>query len=439
MLRHIGGGSFAGDRDSPPAGRSKAWGDCPRVAHVTTIDRSLRYLLLDQLIYLERAGFDVCGVSSSGGDVGSLVAAGIPHHAVRLTRRMTPWSDLLAYAQLRRTFSRLRPAVVHTHTPKAGLLGQLAARHARVPCIVNTVHGFLFSDRTPVPARAAWTLVERVAGRCSDAILFQNSEDLAAAAAAGIGPRARRLLLGNGIDLARFDPARLEPQRQAALADSLGLAAAGAPDGAPVVGFVGRLTAEKGLVELCAAFARVWHRRRDARLLLVGASGSEERAGVVPQQLLAAHEVPPSVLVETGQREDVPELLGLMQVLALPSHREGFPRAAMEAAAMGLPVVASRERGCRHAVADGDTGILVEIGDVGGLVSAIDSLLADPNLRARMGRAGRALALRSFDQNDVFRRVEATYRSLLAEHAHHRSGSASSQPPTLPSLSRQVR
>ncbi|HSD25773.1 MAG TPA: glycosyltransferase, partial [Vicinamibacteria bacterium] len=213
-----------------------------RVAHVTTIDGSLRYLLLDQLLALRERGYEVTGISSPGRDVTFLEARGIRHEAVAITRRLTPLADLRSLVGLYRLMRRRRFTIVHAHNPKPGLLAQVAARLAGVPVVVNTVHGFYFHERMRPTARRFYVSVERIAARCSDLILAQNEEDVETARREGIAPPPRIVRLGNGIDLERFDPARLEHESRRRTRHALGI-----PPDAPVVGFVGRLVAEKGV------------------------------------------------------------------------------------------------------------------------------------------------------------------------------------------------
>jgi uncharacterized membrane protein len=120
-----------------------------RVAHITTVDQSLRYLLLNQMRSIAQAGYEVTGISAPGSDVPVIESMGIRHIAVPLTRRLSPLADLRALVQLYRIFRREQFTIVHTHTPKPGLLGQLAARMAGAPVVVNTVHGFYFHEHMP--------------------------------------------------------------------------------------------------------------------------------------------------------------------------------------------------------------------------------------------------------------------------------------------------
>ena len=382
-------------------------GDRPRVAHVTTVDLSLRYLLLNQLERIRSEGYDVVGVSAAGPDVVEVEARGIPHFAVPMTRRFTPLADLRALVALIRLMRRERFDVVHTHTPKAGLLGQLAARMSGVPVVVNTLHGFYFHEGTkPVPRRF-YIWMERIAAKCSDTILSQNKEDMTTAVAEGIAGPELLKWLGNGIDVSRFDRRRFSDATLGALRRDVGL-----DEGSPVVGFVGRLVEEKGILDLLRAAKTVADAVPNVQFLIIGPYDEEKPDALRP-------EVAERYGVEDrcrflGMRHDMPELYALMDLLVLPSYREGFPRAPMEASAMGVPAVVTDIRGCREAVEHGQNGLLFPAGDSDALAAAVIDLLGDEDRRVRMGATGRAMAEDRFDEQKVFDRVLREYERLLA-------------------------
>ncbi len=379
----------------------------PRVAHVTTVDLSLRYLLLNQLRRIQEEGYEVFSISADGPDVTVVEAAGIPHFAIPMTRRFTPLADLRALWSLVRVMRRERFDVVHTHTPKAGLLGQVAARLAGVPIVANTLHGFYFhDDMKPLPRRF-YVWMERIAARCSDTILSQNREDIATAVAEGIASPDMLKWLGNGIDLARFDRRCLpDPAALDALRSEIGIDAT-----APVVGFVGRLVEEKGILDLLQAAKAVVEVVPKAQFLIVGPY-DEEKPDALRPDIAERYGVAANCHF-VGMRDDMPELYGLMDVLVLPSYREGFPRAPMEASAMGVPAVVTDIRGCREAVEHGVNGLLFPVGDTGSLAQSLIDLLQDDERRKRMGVAGRRIAEERFDEQKVFDRVLSEYERLL--------------------------
>ena len=379
-----------------------------KVAHITTIDLSLRYLLLNQLRSLRDAGCEVAGISAAGPHVPAVEAAGIRHIPVEMTRNFTPAKDAASLAELVRVMRRERFDIVHTHNPKPGLLGQLAARLAGVPIVVNTLHGFYFHDGMPRQWRRFYIATEKIAAACSDVILSQNPEDIETALAEGIAKPQQIKWLGNGIDIRRFDRSSVDPALLAAARSELGIV-----QGQPVVGFVGRLVAEKGILELLNAARRVLRTRPDAKFLIVGPVDHEKSDALTPS--IAAEYGLAHACIFAGMRQDMPEMYALMDVFVLPSHREGFPRAPMEASAMGVPCVVTDIRGCRETVRHGETGWLTPLGDAGALADAIAVLLQNPGLAAAMGAKAHALAQAEFDERHVFARVQREYARLVDE------------------------
>jgi glycosyltransferase involved in cell wall biosynthesis len=378
----------------------------PILAHVTTTDISLEWLLGPQLEAFAHDGFDVVGVSAPGPFVDALERRGVRHVGLRhATRSFAPFADARVVRELANVFRALRPTIVHTHNPKPGLYGRLAARSARVPIVVNTVHGLYAQQDDRIAKRAVVYTAERVASMCSHAELVQNVEDLAALRRLGV-PERKLTLLGNGIDLGRFDPAAVTNDDRCAARAELG--ARGADD--VVVASVGRLVREKGFLELFAAAARVREHTPATRFAVIGGADPDKADALGADELAAAAAAGVHVL---GERDDIVRLYAAMDIFVLPSYREGFPRAAMEATAMGVPVIATRIRGCRQVVDDGVTGILVPPRDVDALTGAIERLLRDPESRRRMGAAGRGKARHAFDQQRCIDITLDTYRRLL--------------------------
>ena len=375
----------------------------PTVMHVATTDMSLELLLGPQLSAFAGAGYHVVGVSAPGPYVEGLRARGIDHVPLRhATRAMSPRDDARAAGELVALFRRCRPAIVHTHNPKTGVYGRLAARLTRVPAVVNTVHGLYARAEDPLARRVAVYAAERVAAACSDAELVQNEEDLAVLRRLGV-PRDRLVHLGNGIDLARFDRARFDSAAAARAWRTLG---GEAPDHV-VVGAVGRLVAEKGYGELFDAARSL---PPEVRVGVIGSAEPDKRDAIGPDEMRRAGAAGIRFL---GERHDVDWLYTGMDVFVLASHRERMPRAAMEAAAMGVPTVATDVRGCRQVVEHGVTGLLVPPRDPAAIAAAILRLAEDASLRATMASAARDRARRLFDQQRCIDTTLAVYERLL--------------------------
>jgi glycosyltransferase involved in cell wall biosynthesis len=364
--------------------------------------------LLNQLASIQEEGYDVATISAGGPGVADVEALGIQHITIAMSRTFSPVADLASIWRLYRVMRREAFIIVHTHTPKGGLLGQLAAHMAGIPVIINTVHGFYFHDNTPALWRRFYILIEKLAATCSDLILSQNSEDISTAIDEGICRPDQIEHLGNGIDVVRFDRLCISDEELNQRRSELGLSS-----DSKVIGFVGRLVAEKGIIELLEAAQLILQRYPQTQFLMVGPVDDQKRDAITPE-VTQKYGVSSSFIF-TGMRQDMPEMYALMDIFVLPSHREGFPRSAMEASAMGIPVVATNIRGCREVVETGRNGLLVPPGNVADLADAIMQLLDDKEQMQRMGEFGRTIARERFDERQVFQRIKAAYQRLLRE------------------------
>ena len=381
-----------------PSGRTR-----PLLMHLTTADISLELLIGPQLSAFAAAGYDVVGVSAPGPFVEQVEARGIEHVALgNATRSMNLGADLAALGELVRLFRERRPDIVHTHNPKTGVYGRIAARIAGVPVVLNTVHGLYATPGDPLPRRAAVYTAERLASACSLLELVQNPEDIDTLRMLRV-PAGKLRLLGNGVDLGRFRP---DPTVRSEVRADLGLA-----DDDVVIGAVGRLVQEKGYRELFEAWKRISVDAPKARLLVVGPSEPDKADGISAADIADAEADGIRFL---GMRNDVNRLYQALDVYVLLSYREGYPRSAMEAAACGLPVVATDIRGCRQVVDDGVTGLLVPSHDAGAAAAAISSLALDPVRRTTLAAGALQRARSLFDQERVIDISLRAYDDLLA-------------------------
>ena len=382
-----------------------------RIVHIVNTDFFGRFLMLDQIRWLRDAGFDARLVAGPGPLVPEIEAAGIPVTVLSSSRRIDPLSDLGTLARLARHFREERVDLVHTHNPKLNLLGPLAARLAGVPRVVATVHGYYFHDGMPRVRRAAFKAMERLAATFADLIFTQSREDYDTALREHLCPSRKLEHLGNGVDLSRFRPDRFGPEDVARVKDKLAI-----PVDAPVVGLVGRMVREKGYEEFVSAAALVSGTRPDVHFLAVGPDERRQKSDAFTrEQMLARAASTPTLrgrLHVLGLRHDIPALYAAMDVVTLPSYREGFPRSLVEAAAMAKPIVATDIRGCREVVREGENGFLVPVKNVPVLADRILALLDRPDMAAQMGHRGRLMALHH-DEREVCRKVASGYERLL--------------------------
>ncbi|MEI7548536.1 MAG: glycosyltransferase [Actinomycetota bacterium] len=299
-----------------------------KVVHLTTTDMSLDWLLGPQLRAFKDAGYEVVGMSAPGPHVAALKAAGIRHVPVAaLTRAPGITADLRAVRQLYSAIRAERPDVLHTHNPKPGILGRILGRLARVPVVVNTQHGLYAQPGDRWQRRWPVYAAERIAAAFSHAELVQNPEDAHTLVHTLKVPARKVTVLGNGIDLTRFDGNR---SARATLRAEWGIA-----DDDVVAGVVGRLVREKGLDELFAAARTLHARGTPVRMVVVGPNEPDKPDGVTAASIAEAQALG---IVFTGPRTDMPACYAAMDLFVTATYREGFPRAAMEASASGLPL-----------------------------------------------------------------------------------------------------
>ncbi len=377
-----------------------------RVAHLSPSDRIVQLLLRPGLLRQQEAGFEVtviCGKVAMGEE---LARTGLRVIYIPFARELEPRTDWACARTLYEVLRRERFDIIHSHHPKGTLLGPVVGQLARVPVVTHTVHGFLFNENTTGLVRGLAVGAELWCAGWCDHLLFQSEEDYHFARRHRYREPDRLHLVGNGIDERRFDPdrhpgARVQKRRELGLeADHL------------VVGMVARLVREKGYEEFFAMAGRLAGEFPQLRLLVVGITEPDQSDAVDPQALIAAHGLGGRCLV-LEQRQDMPELYACMDLALLPSHREGIPRALMEAAAMGVPIAATDIRGCREVIIHGDSGLLFPLKDVEGFTVAVRRLLVDEALRRRLGAAGRQRVLEHYTEARTAERIIGCYQRFL--------------------------
>lgn len=373
-----------------------------RLLHVLTVPITLRFLR-GQVDFIARQGFDVHVACAPGEKLQEFAAAHpVTPHGIELTRTVSPAADLRSLADMTSLIRRLRPDVVHAHTPKGGLIGMLAAAAERVPRRIYHLRGLPLITARGAMRKVLWT-TESVSFGCAHRVLAV-SQSLAEAASRArvVGASKAKVLAsgsGNGVDArGRFDPAR-------ALSAAAARAAFKLPRDGVVVTYVGRLVRDKGIAELLAAWETL--ARGNATLFVVGPF--EER-DALPPDLVRRITSTPSIR-HLAFTEDMPTVYAASDVVVLPSHREGFPNVPLEAAAMGLPVVTTDAVGCVDAVVNDVTGRVCPLGDIPALTRAIADYLAAPELRRAHGAAGRRRALSEFDPQRIWNELLAEYRA----------------------------
>ncbi|HEY1660368.1 MAG TPA: sugar transferase [Candidatus Sulfotelmatobacter sp.] len=389
--------------------------DRPRIAYVITSPQAAEFLR-GQLAYFRRAGYDVTIISSPGESLVRLAEAeGVRCIAIAMTRAISPLPDLASLWRLWHALHRLGPDIADVSTPKAGLLGGLTAVLARVPHRVYVLRGLRLETAAGIKRRVLW-LAEYLACLCAHRVVCVSDSLRRKALSLGLVEMENTVVLGSGgsrgVDAARFRPAPAGDPSVAELRGKLGIAANDL-----VVGFVGRFTRDKGISDLLEAFSRLRPSFPQLRLLLVGAFDEEDP---LPQSARQAITSDPNI-IGCGPVSDTSLYYHLMDVLVLPTYREGFPNVVLEASASGRPVVVTRATGAIDSVKENVTGLLVPVGDVQSLAEAIARLLREPELRTTMGLAGRNWIEQEFCPEAVWEAQANLYREITEKDFRRRS------------------
>lgn len=375
-----------------------------KIARVATVPFFLYNHLREQIASTAAAGHEVVLISSGGAEAEWLrTIPGVRFEQIDIPRKIAPLRDLGALWRLIILFRRERFDIVHSTTPKAGLLCALAGMLARIPVRLHT-----FTGQAWVEMRGLARLVAKAGDWLTahiDTLCYADSvsqRDFIVAEGVCGSDRVRVLGAGSlaGVDVARFDPDQWAGER-AATREALGI-----PLDAWVITFIGRQTRDKGLDELTEAFRTV-SRHAPCVLLLIGPGETDD--GSLTHAVAAGQD---ANIRRIGYTPEPERYLAASDLLCLPSYREGFGNVVIEAAAMGVPAVGTDIVGLRDAIVDGETGVLVPPKDAASLAEAILALLTDEGLRRAMGEKARRRAVAEFDAGKVNAAVLAEYRRL---------------------------
>ena len=381
-----------------------------RILHGFTVDMSVQFIR-GQTAWFRERGVEFEVLSAPGP---FLVAAeqneGIVSHEVPMLRRISPLADLVALARILRVLAKGRFDGVHAHTPKAGLLLTMAAWVMRVPVRVYHVHGLPWRSSTGLRGTLL-RLSERVACTLSTRVLCVSGSVRRVLVSEGMCSESRCEVpaggSSNGIDATE----RFVPRSSQHVDATLALRARhGIPADAPLAGFIGRLANDKGLCELLAAWPAVRAAVPGAHLLVVG---PHDDTDPLPPAVRAGLESDPSIHLH-GVDWDTPPIYHALDLLVLPTYREGFPNVLLEAGATATPVVATSVDGCVDAVVDGVSGTLVPPRDAPALAAAMCTYLADRALRVRVGDAARDRVLAQYSRHAVWSALDRIYRQCFS-------------------------
>ena len=382
----------------------------PKIVYIVTVPMTAKYLMRGHLSYMREQGFDVMVISSPGAELTEVATQeSISVLGITINREIKLFADLISLWQLYRVLVELKPDIVNASTPKAGLLGMLAAKLAGVPIRIYLLRGLRAETAVGIK-KLILNTTEQIASTCAQQVVaVSKSLSLVYVEEKLISPTKLTILgsgSSNGVNPDRFVPNADTLDRVEKLRQELNLTI-----DIPVIGFVGRFTKDKGIVELVSAFAIIQQTLPAARLLLVG---DFEKGDPLSPEIITEIKSNPSIVL-TGFIKDTSFYYPLMKVFAFPSYREGFPNAPLEAALSSIPTVGFAATGVIDAIQDGVTGSIVPLGDIDSLAAEILKLLMDEQHRNKMGEAAKQRVLDEFQPQEIWANWYHFYRELLKE------------------------
>jgi len=384
-----------------------------KLIRITTVPLSLKVLLKGQLRFMASNGFDVKGVSSEGEELREVHEnEGIAVEAITMSRKITPFQDLKSLWEMWNFLRKEKPQIVHTHTPKAGIIGMLAARLAGVPHRLHTVAGLPLMEATGTK-RKILNFVEKLT-YSSATMVYPNSKGLYDFILQNNFTQSNKLKIiangsSNGIDTVFFSPDQVTETERVTLREKLNIQ----PDDFVFV-FVGRIVSDKGINELIKAFSELQavenNEPTGIKLLLVG--GLENDLDPLNSETLAEINQNKDI-ISVGFQQDVRSFFAIADALVFPSYREGFPNVVMQAGAMGLPSIVSDINGCNEIIIEGENGLIIPPKNVEKLKEKMLTLAKDKNLYTKLKGNSRRMIENRYEQSVVWNALLEEYEGLL--------------------------
>lgn len=378
-----------------------------KIIRVTTIPLSLKVLLKGQHRFISSKGFNVIGVASEGAELKEVSETeGIEVKSIEMSRKITPLQDIISLWKMYLLLNNEKPQIVHSHTPKAGLIGMLAAKLAGVPIRLHTVAGMPLMEAVGFK-RKVLDFVERMTYRCATKV-YPNSKGLYEFIIKNSFTDQSKLKViangsSNGIDTAFFSREAMDKNYLENLKADLGIL-----ESDFVFIFVGRLVGDKGINELVASFDRLKSSKN--KLLLVGPLESELDP-LLPYtlQLIQSH---PNI-ISVGFQKDVRPYFAISNALVFPSYREGFPNVVMQAGAMELPCIVTDINGCNEIIVEGENGTIIPVKNVATLVDVMQKMIYDTSYYHHLRQNARPMIQSRYEQRVVWEALLEEYKRVL--------------------------
>lgn len=381
------------------------------IMRITTIPIALKVLLESQMKFIHDHGFNVIMVSSDGKEIEELVKSeGCPHVIVNMTRKITPFQDIVSLLRLYRLMKKIKPDIVHTHTPKAGLLGMIAAKFCNIKIRIHTVAGLPLMVSKGVRYQVL-ILMEKITYSCATNV-WPNSKSLQNFIIEKKLTQQRKLSLilngsSNGIDLSRFNKECLDQRKLIKIKEELEYS-----DRFTYLLFVGRLVFDKGITELISSFVKLNAQNPTLKLILIGPY--EKNLDPLSDQTIFELENNSSI-TRIHWTNQIEYYLDIADFFVFPSHREGFPNVLLQAGAMELPILCSDITGNIDLIENKKTGLIFKCKDEESLIRNISFAIKNPKLMNEYAANLKEVIYKKFKRQDVQNAILSEYKILLKE------------------------
>lgn len=380
-----------------------------KLVRITTVPMALRYLLPGQMQFMAANGFDVLMISADGKELADVIEhENCRHIIVPMTRKITPLQDLQCLFKLIRIFRKEKPDIVHTHTPKAGLLGMLAAKLTGVHTRIHTVAGLPLMVETGFKYQLL-KFIEKLTYAAANQV-WPNSNSLRKFIVDHKLCRTSKLRIiakgsTNGININRFNIAALNEKVLEATKPTIGFSG-----NIKYLLCIGRLVKDKGIIELVHVFTQLQKNNDAIRLVLIG----EYEAGLDPLPAATLQEIETNAaIIHISWSNQVEYYIQLANLFVFPSHREGFPNVLLQAGAMGLPIICSKITGNIDIVTDHKTGLIFDKDNEQQMLELLQYAIANPQQMQSMAKQLQEDITKNYRQENIWQNMLEVYKSLV--------------------------
>ena len=362
-----------------------------KICQLCAVDFTLSKFLLPLIDEMKKEGWVVEAVCSRGNYTDCLSKKGYVIKNIDIPRKLNPFKIIKAFYSLYKLLKKEKYDVVHTHTPIASIIARLACKIVGVPIVIYTAHGFYFHENMSLIKYYFFVIIEKIAGCYTNILFTQSAEDALLANKYKLLPKDNIFNIGNGVDIKKFDPFNIK--NTASIKSNLQI-----PQTAFVIGCIARLVKEKGLIEFLDAAKNINKKYKDVYFLIIGERLVSDHNSNVEKYILDAKQYLKENIIFLGLRDDIPEMISIMDLFCLPSWREGMPRSIIEAMMMKKPVLATNVRGSREEVINKKTGLIVPIKSSLELRKAMIKIIENRAMGIKFGKEGRKRALMLYNE-----------------------------------------